>query len=465
MESQDIDLRGLLQLLIHRLWILLGLPIVAGITAGIISYNYLTPIYQASNTLWIKGEPGQLDYSTIIASQDLAMTYAEVARTLGVAQAAVKYLNRSGMTAEDLYGHLVATPVKGTELLRFTVTDPDPVKAADIANAFALGFKEEIERSQMVQHLYIVEEARVPSSPVKPNPRLNIMIALAIGFMAAVGLAFLLEYLDTSIRSPEDVTRRLGAPVLATIPMVVLPEQSAGKRRQKGTISPIVVAHGTPTGSAAEAFRLLRTNLQFLGLDQPLKSILVSSAVPDEGKSITSANLAVAMAHSGLNVCLVDADLRRPTQSALFGLDHRSGLTNVLVGALPLEKALAHPVECLSVLPSGPVPPNPAELLASSRMSKLLEELEDRFDMVVVDSVPALGLADAISLAPQVGGVILVVRSNGVGYPEAVKAQRALMAVNANVIGVVLDGVKENPKSYYYRKYYSAEHPKEERGD
>lgn len=464
MEPQQIDFRDLLQLLIRRLWLIIVLPVLSSLTAAVISYNYLTPVYETSTTLWIKSETGQLDYSTVIASRDLALTYAEVAGTMGVAEASLKYLNEPNMTAEDLYGQLTATPVKDTELLRFTVTDTDPVMAARKANAFALGFKEEIERSQMVQHLYIVEEARIPGGPIKPNPRLNVLIALAMGFIVAVSLAFLLEYLDTSIRSPEDVTRRLGAPVLAAIPMVALPELPAGKRSPRGGIAPIVVSYDAPTSSAAEAFRLLRTNLQFLGLDQPLKSILVSSAVPDEGKSITSANLAVAMAHAGLTVCLVDADLRRPTQSTLFGLDHRTGLTNVLVGAVPLEKALAQPVDGLSVLPSGPVPPNPAELLASKRMSKLMEELEDRYDMVVVDSVPALGLADAVSLAPQVGGVILVIRSNGVGYPEAVKAQQALLAVKANLLGVVLDGVKENPKAYYYRKYYSTEDPKREQG-
>jgi capsular exopolysaccharide synthesis family protein len=458
MDQQEIDLKELLQILLRRWWLLLALPLVAGLTAGVISYKYLTPIYQASATVWIKGEAGNLDYSTVIASRDLAQTYSQVAMTIGVAQASAKYMGDPSITGEDLYGQLSASPIKDTELLRLTVTDTDPVMAARKANAFAQGFKEEIERSQMIEHIYVVEDARPPGGPIKPRPQMNIAVALVLGLMAAVGLAFLMEYLDTSIRKPEDVARRIGGPILASVPLFTLPEgQTSPRRPQRGAIAPIVFTHSDPTSPASEAFRLLRTNLQFLGLDEPIKSVLITSAVPDEGKSVTSANLAVALAQAGVRVCLVDADLRRPTQNNLFGLDPKVGLTNVLVGALPLEQALAHPMEGLAVLGSGPTPPNPAELLASKRLTALIRDLESQFDMVVIDSVPALGLADAVSLAPQVGGVIMVLRCNGVGYPEAVKAREALLAVKANLLGMVVHGVKEpRGRYYYYHKYYTA---------
>jgi polysaccharide biosynthesis transport protein len=461
MEQQDIDLRELLQILLRRWWLLLALPLVAGLTAGVISYKYLTPIYQASTTLWIKGESGQLDYSTVIASRDLAKTYAEVAQTIGVARASAKYMNAPAINGEDLYGQLSAVPVKDTELLRLTVTDTDPVMAARKANAFALGFKEEIERSQMIEHIYVVEEARPPGGPIKPRPQMNIAVALMLGLMAALGLAFLLEYLDISIRKPEDVIRRIGGPVLASVPLVTFPDPPPNPRRPpRGVIASSVFTLHDSGSLAAESFRLLRTNLQFLGMDEPLRSVLVTSAVPDEGKSVTSANLAVALAQAGLQVCLVDADLRRPTQAALFGLDPKMGLTNVLVGATPLDEALARPAEGLSVLTAGPIPPNPAELLASKRMTGLLRDLEARFDMVVVDAVPALGLADAVTLAPQVGGVIMVLRCNGVGYPDVIRTRDALLAVKAKLLGTVLHGVREGQGRYYYHKYYTSGRPR-----
>ena len=454
MEPQEIDLRELFAILWRRLWLILLLPLVAAVTAGVYSYNFLTPIYQTSTTLWIKGEEGRLDYSAVIAARDLAKTYAEVAQSMAVANLAAKYMETPGLTGENIYGMVSATPIRDTEILQLSVTDTDPAMAAKKANAFAKAFREEIERSQMVQHIYVVDEARVPGGPIKPRPQMNIAIAFVLGGMAAVGLVFLLEYLDTSIRTPDDVVRRLGGPVLATVPHIELPN-NAKERSKRRELAPIIVTQSDPTSSASEAFRVLRTNLQFLGLDKPLKSLLVTSAVPSEGKSITSANLAVALAQAGERVCLVDADLRLPTQSKLFGAQEGRGLTNVLVNSLSLDDALQHPLENLALLPSGPTPPNPSELLGSRRMSALIQELEQRFDFVVFDSVPTLGLADAVTLAPQVGGVLLVVRCNSVGYPEAIKARSSILAVKANLLGTVLDGIKVKEKSYYYSRYYS----------
>jgi capsular exopolysaccharide synthesis family protein len=337
-----------------------------------------------------------------------------------------------------------------------TVDDPDPIMAARTANAFAKGVQEEIEQSQMVQRIYIVDEARVPGAPIKPNTRMNVTIALALGFMAAIGLAFLLEYLDTTIRTPDDLVRRLGGPVLATVPHIVVPEDPAdkGRKRRRPGLDPIVVMQTQLNSSASEAFRVLRANLKFLGLDQPLKSILVTSATPSEGKSVTSANLAVAFAQAGEQVCIIDADLRLPAQAKLFGADGSVGLTNVLMGTTSLEEALQFPLPEVALLASGPLPPNPSEMLGSKRMAQLLEELQHRFDIIIVDSVPTVGLADAVTLAPQVSGVLMVVKSNGVSYHEAIRAKEALLAVKANLLGMILDGIHVRDRGYYYRKYY-----------
>lgn len=282
---------------------------------------------------------------------------------------------------------------------------------------------------------------------------MNMMLAFVLGLMAAVGLSFLLEYLDTSVRTAEDLTRRVGGPVLATIPFVHLTKEPSLKRPNR-SMNPIIFTHKDTYSAAAEAVRVLRANLQFLALDAPLKSILVTSAAPSEGKSVTSANLAVALAQAGARVCLVDADLRLPTQAKLFGLENRSGLTNVLLGVTPLQDALKQPVEGLFLLTSGPLPPNPSEMLGTARMERLLRDLESEFDYVILDSTPTLGLADAVTLASRVDGVLLVARSGGVGYPEVVRARDVLRGIKAKLLGLVLEGVREKQALYYYNKYY-----------
>lgn len=222
----------------------------------------------------------------------------------------------------------------------------------------------------------------------------------------------------------------------------------------------MVVTHHDPSAVASEAYRVLRTNLQFLGLDEPVRTMLITSATPGEGKSTTIANLAVAFAQTGARVCLVDADLRRPTIAKSFGLENWSGLTTALIGQAPLEECLrsAADVPGLAIMTSGPIPPNPAELLGSARMSALLEQLQERYDMVLIDSPPVLAVTDAAVLAPKVAGVVMVVRANAVDYRQVGRAKEALEAVKARVLGVVLSAVQpEGREGYYYYYYHSEE--------
>lgn len=216
-----------------------------------------------------------------------------------------------------------------------------------------------------------------------------------------------------------------------------------------------IITHSDPQSAASEAFRVLRTNLQFLGLDKPLKSLLITSATPSEGKSTTASNLAVSFAQAGARVCLVDADLRRPMVAKMFGLENWMGLTTVLVNPETLTDALQETaIPDLWVLPSGPIPPNPAELMSSGRMKQVLEALEQGFDLVVVDTPPVLAVTDAAALAPAVSGVLMVIRSGVVDRTQAQRAKSALEAVGARVLGAVLGAVEEADNNGYYYYYY-----------
>jgi len=220
----------------------------------------------------------------------------------------------------------------------------------------------------------------------------------------------------------------------------------------------MIVTHQDPGAVASEAYRVLRTNLQFMGLDEPVRSILITSATPGEGKSTTAANLAVAFAQAGASVCLIDADLRRPTIAKLFGVENWSGLTSALIGQGGIDACLhATSIPGLTVMPSGPVPPNPSELVGSARMAGLLGHLQEKYDVVLVDSPPVLAVTDAAALAPKVGGVVLVVRANTVDHRQVNRAKEALQAVKARVLGVVLSSVKPEGRDGYYYYYHNDE--------
>ncbi|HYG57419.1 MAG TPA: CpsD/CapB family tyrosine-protein kinase [Symbiobacteriaceae bacterium] len=221
-----------------------------------------------------------------------------------------------------------------------------------------------------------------------------------------------------------------------------------------GVPSSYVVTYHDPSAVASEAYRVLRTNLQFMGLDEPLKSVLVTSSTPAEGKSTTAANLAVSFAQAGHSVCLVDADLRRPTIAKIFRVENWLGLTTALIGQGGLDACLRPGcVDGLTLLTSGPVPPNPSELLGSARMVSLLATLEERFDMVIIDTPPVLAVTDAAVLGPKVGGVLMVVRSGGVDHKQAQRAKASLEAVKARMLGVVLSAVQTEGKDGYYYYY------------
>lgn len=228
-------------------------------------------------------------------------------------------------------------------------------------------------------------------------------------------------------------------------------------RGRPRTISPMVITHHDPGAIASEAYRVLRTNLQFMGLDKPVKTILVTSATPGEGKTTTIVNLAIAFSQTGAKVLLIDADLRRPTVAKVLGLENWTGLTPALISQEePAQFMQQTGINGLTVLTSGPLPPNPAELVGSGKMERLLQHVAEQFDVVLVDTPPVLAVTDACVLAPKVDGALLVVRSGKVEREKAVRAKEALTAVKANVLGAVLSDVaSKHGEGYYY--YYSSD--------
>jgi len=329
-----------------------------------------------------------------------------------------------------------------------------------------------------INTLRIIEEASVPSSPFSPNVKMNVLTAAAIGLVLAVAGALLIEFLDDTIKSPEDVTKTTNLVTLGAFPKFSGAEEEGKVIAIKEPLSPIV-----------ESFRILAANVQFSTIDKPTRTIMVTSPGPGEGKSTAIANLAAVITQSGQKVILVDADLRRPTLQKLFGISNRRGLTDALVNVIaPQVKASASvnssgeanpdqlnkleitssidlspylqktSLENLLMMTSGTLPPNPIELLGSESMSRLIEILSSQATMVLFDCAPNLVVADAAVLSSKVDGVILVFDVGNTRAAEARRASEELRRVHARTLGVVLNRVNRKVGGYnYYYHYYKGE--------
>jgi capsular exopolysaccharide synthesis family protein len=294
----------------------------------------------------------------------------------------------------------------------------------------------------------VVSAAVTPTMPIRPQVMRNTLLAAVFGAMLAAGVAFLIEYLDDTVKTPEDL-QAVGLGVVAVVQRV-----NPASRNN----SPQVYTISQSKSLVSEAYRTLRTNLQFSSLDRPLHSLVVTSAVATEGKTTTAANLSVVMAQAGNRVVLVDGDLRRPSAHRLFGLSNGTGLTTALVEDPDALNGYLQETEIpdLRVLTAGPIPPNPQELLGSQRMEDLLHKLEGQSDIVVLDTPPTLVVADANVLAARTDGVLMVVNTGKTRRAAVQQAVDGLGQVGANLLGGVLNMVdmRGGRSSYYYYSYH-----------
>jgi len=303
----------------------------------------------------------------------------------------------------------------------------------------------------------VVEPPQIPQTPIRPRVMINTLLAAIVGAMLALGIIFLIEYLDDRIRTPQDLYSILDAPLLGSIARI------SGKRTKpsKGALGleleATLLAALEPRHPITEAYRGLRTNLQFSSIDHALTSLMITSSVPGEGKTTTAANLAIVMAQAGRSVLLVDADLRKPRQHKVFGLPQNPGLTDALIvgGNSPEHYIRATPVPNLSLLTSGKIPPNPAELLGSQRMKQLIEQLHEYADIIIFDAPPVLAVTDAQVLGGMVNGVLLVIDSAATARGKVAQAVETLSRTNVRLLGTVLNRLVRSARGYYYYAEYA----------
>ncbi|MFX0537489.1 polysaccharide biosynthesis tyrosine autokinase [Ornithinimicrobium sp. Y1847] len=420
--------------------------IVAGLLLGLCAASLFTMtrpvVYQATSTAYVvAGDSGTMGdaFSGASLAKERAAAYVPLVNSLNLARRVVDDLGLE-RSPQSVTGALSGSVVPDSYVFRITASADSPQAAKDLADAgiralvdeaFALenaGRPEGQEQSSVIK-VVPVEEALLPGAPVSPNLTQNLAVGAAVGLAAGIALALARRHLDRRVRSKTDVTESLGAPVLGVLPGT----RELDRRSRKG--GSIV-----EQGAAAEALRTLRTNLKYANLDNPPRSILITSASAGEGKSTVSSQLARVMAAAGQLTLLVDADLRRPMVATEFDLDDAVGLTQVLAGEIDLESALQRTGdENLHVLTAGRVPPNPSEVVGSQRMHTFLDRVVADGYFVIIDAPPLLPVTDAGLLSTIADGTLLIVSVGQADKDQMGLSLEVLERVNGHLLGAVLN--------------------------
>lgn len=517
----ELDIKVYVRLIVQRLWLIILCVVAAAGTAYFVSI-YTPPIYQATSTLLIdEARSPSANYQDLLTSERRARTYAQLmpAALEQVAEA----LGIEPDLLEQYAISVNVSPVRDTQLLNVNVEGTSPELIAAVADTLPQVFIEQVQqlqserfgdsktsleeqltnlqqqlettqiglselgdslttegeieasrlRNQQAQlqssysnllqsyealrlaevqstdSIVVVESAEVPRLPIRPRVLVNTLLAAIVGGMIALGLIFLAEYLDDRVRTPGDI-----ASVLAGVPLLGRIGRMRGKEERR------IIAIEEPRHPITEAYRGLRTNLQFAAIDSTISTLVLTSPSPAEGKTTLAANLSTVIAQGGKRVVLVDADLRKPKQHTVWGLNRGPGLTDALVGGSdPWSLVRSTNVADLYVLTSGKHAPNPAELLGSERMKKIIASLKQEVDMVVLDAPPLLAVADAAILSADADGTLLIVDSQSTKRAALGRAAEALDWVGARLLGVVLNRQTRNARAYYddYGYYYADE--------
>ena len=433
----------------RRWWWLLVLSTFIGGASAFAMSRLVTPTYEATTTLLVvhQQESGNVGLSDLQASERLANTFSELVTVRPVLESAIA---RAGLdlSAEELKERLTVNNPPTTQLLEITAEASTADTARDLANVVADAFIDSNQSalSSRPGIVSMVESAVAPLEPSEPSPLRNTLLGAFLALLATAGIVALAEYLDDTVKNEESVGQLTGVPVVGHVAQFKRPLK-AGEQVRAGVDA---------RSREAEAYRSIRTNLTFtFGNVEGAKRLLVTSPGPGEGKSTTVANLAVVFGLAGSRVCVVDADLRRPTQHRIFGIPNTSGLTNVLanneVGLAQTVQRTAH--ESVWLLASGPIPANPSELLGSGRMQSVLSTLEEHFDVIILDTPPALAVTDAAVLSSIVSATVVVVKHGKTRSAELKHTVERLAVAGRPIGGVIINGVQDTSPGYYYVDY------------
>lgn len=432
---------------LKKSWWIVVCTVAVALAGGVGLILLSTQTYASSVTFFVRTPADQLGgaYQGDQFAQKRVNSYIELAESRRLADL-VKNNTQLDLTTDQITSMITAKGDMNTVLLSVTVTDTDAQRSLDIARSISTQFITLVADLETppgsetpTVSLEVTSAPTLNPAPVEPRKGLIMSLAAVFGLLVGIAIAILRELLDQTVRSSEAISELTEAPALATIPF----DQSA-------KLSPLVV-NSDARSIRAEAFRQLRTNLQFIDVDNPARVIVVTSSLPGEGKSSTATNLAVMFAEADKKALLIEADLRRPKVAEYLGLEGAVGLTNVLAGQVEISEVLQPWGRGgLTLLPSGTLPPNPSEILGSENMNDLLDSLKKAFDIIIIDTPPLLPVTDAAVAAVKADGAILVARYGKTTNQQLTRAKQSLDAVGARTLGSVLNMTPVSEKAYGY---------------
>jgi polysaccharide biosynthesis transport protein len=458
-DTTSLPLMHLISVIRRRIWTIVAVAVV--LTGVVVGFSLVqTPRYETSIRIVVGQASGSDVPVDVFSLQQLTQTVSEAANTRPIANDVINKLDLS-MSPDTLLDNLNVEQIKATQFVEITYTDTDPQRAQRVADAVGEALSDrmsELDTGGATLTARVWEQAKLPEQPVSPKPVRNGFVALAAGVLLGAMLVFLLEYLDDSWRSPEELERMSGRPNLGMLPEVRNLEAESRKARQQqnildrnGDVLPeSLVTLQDSASSSAEAYRTLRTNLFYTFIENPPKAIVVSSAGTREGKSFVCANLGAVLTQAEKSTLIMDCDLRQPGVHKIFGVGNSFGVADVVAGLRIWKDVLLEPLPGLKIMTAGTLPPDPAGLLGSQPFVELLAQVCQEFDYVLLDTAPLSAGSDAAIIAHGVDGILFVVDAQHTRKGALRRSISSLETVGANVLGTIMNKVESHENAYPY---------------
>ena len=446
---EELDLKSFFKYIISKQILVFLITIIIVIIGCTYTFNLKVPMYKSTTTVVLTTEKNNLNTITqydVTLNENLVTTYSEIIKSKRVLKQVIKKLKLNYSTGQ-LSGMISVNSVSDTEIISITVSNEDNKIACDIANEIANVFTKEIVDLYNIENIHVIDKAEIAKMPFNMNYKKDIIIYIITGLAFGYLIIILAFYFDTTLKSTEEVEEKLRLPLIGTIPLL----------NKKNKVNSELIVHEKSKSIISEGIKTLRTNLQFSSIDKKLKSVLVVSSIPGEGKSFISANLAIAFAQTGKKVLIVDCDMRKGRQHLIFNTKNELGLSDLLISDnIEDYKDFFHKtkVDNLFLLTSGTIPPNPSELLGSEKNKKIVDLFNKYFDIVIYDGVPINGLSDSLIMSKIVDKVLLVTELKRTPYEIINSTKKSLEKVDADVAGIIVNKIPYKGNSYTYEEYY-----------
>ena len=472
-------IRNLIALLMSKIWLIIIVTVLFGAGSFFVSKFVMSPRYEAYTTMYVKNSnilapasgnnSADVDLNDLNTAKSLASTYITVLKSNAV-------MNQVGIKLTDKYeisnlaqlfeikdGILSVKSVKEcfsmtavdeTEVIKITANTLNPEISADMCNIMAEIAPDFLIRVVGAGSVEIIDTAVADNEPVSPNIPLITLIGIIIGFSFSIFIILLVDFFDDTVKESEELTQKFNKAMLGEV-QAVETEKTKSKRKNMESQTRILVTNEKIPFNVIESYKSIRSNILFTLGTTDKKIIAVSSPNPSDGKSTTAANIAVTLAQTDSRVLLIDADMRKPVQHKIFKISNSEGLSTLIIGKSTVENSVKQTdIETLSLLPSGTMPPNPSELLASEQFKAMLETLSPNYDYIVIDTPPVNVVSDAMGMKDSISGILLVLKYAHTTYEDVYNCMKQIELAQANMLGFVLNGIHYNHGASYYNYKY-----------